>query len=67
MPKLSSGEFALFLDSDDLLYPGALAAMVAQLNASGRAYCLGRIETCGLDGKPLPIDSVSVISPTHSS
>lgn len=39
----SSGEYIYFLDSDDLLVPGALEALVAGLTESGRGYCIGRV------------------------
>lgn len=39
----STGEYLYFLDSDDLLVPDSLGALVEGLAQSGRDYCLGRV------------------------
>lgn len=41
--RSSRGAYIVFLDSDDLLFPDALGAMVDTLEASGAAYCVGKI------------------------
>jgi glycosyltransferase involved in cell wall biosynthesis len=46
----SRGEFIYFLDSDDGIYPDALAKMVFALNTSGRQYCLANIRSLDIDG-----------------
>jgi Glycosyl transferase family 2 len=46
----ASGEYIHFIDSDDLLYPHALTAMVAAIQSSGKLYCLASTGISGIDG-----------------
>src|SRR3989339_214682 len=45
----ASGDYLLFLDSDDLLYPDSLAVMLEALDAAGSkvAYCYGQLQYFG--------------------
>lgn len=45
----ATGDFLLFLDSDDLLYPDSLEVMMAALDAAGPkvAYCYGQLQYFG--------------------
>ncbi|OHO81440.1 hypothetical protein HMPREF2736_06590 [Corynebacterium sp. HMSC036E10] len=44
---LANGEFVYFLDSDDLLYEGALSNMVAAARKTGNDHVLGKIKGIG--------------------
>lgn len=39
----SSGDYIYFLDSDDLIFPESIEALVCALTGSGESYCIGRV------------------------
>ena len=49
-----TGEFIVFLDSDDILHPPALELYRRTLRESGADYCYAPIEMTDGDGRPLP-------------
>ena len=50
------GEFIQFVDSDDLLLPHAVEALVTGLQASGRSYCLAEMTNADAAGNPYAND-----------
>lgn len=53
--RASRGEFIVYLDSDDVLYPEAIERYVGALRASGAAYCFSPIDTTDENGEPSPL------------
>jgi glycosyltransferase involved in cell wall biosynthesis len=48
--KHARGEFILFLDSDDLMYPNALSSMISAIHSSGRPYCVASVFPADANG-----------------
>lgn len=45
------GEFIYFIDSDDLVLPTGLSAMVAELQKSAAPYCIARVRNVDREGR----------------
>jgi glycosyltransferase involved in cell wall biosynthesis/SAM-dependent methyltransferase len=64
--KHSTGDYIVFLDADDYLFPKALEANVAYLeNHTGLAFVSGRHDKVDARGKVIPEDQHDVIHSDH--
>lgn len=52
--RSAKGEFFIYLDSDDLLVPDAVAQFVEALRGSGADYCFASVDTVDKDGCRVP-------------
>lgn len=61
--SLATGEFIFFLDSDDLIFADALAALVEGIKRSGSRYCLAHIQVSDLEGNVNQSDGSGISIP----
>ncbi len=52
--RASTGEFIIYLDSDDILVPDAIEHHVETLKRSGSDYCYGAIDSMDANGRAIP-------------